>query len=316
VGLAALAIVALLSSEPARAMTLGELAASNIVAIASNVRNASTLLTEDPKTLKPFRKSLLKMRLLIDVAGPAFPNGGSKKKDFLLKIRDDLDLGYETLGSFQDLYATGVNFTEKEATTKYKACVTWRKAFLKNLESYVEFLSNPSTTFYEHKGSKFFWSDECPKPDQRLSAACNLMTILKCQSDNAYTIGSTVVKQDDVYADESQETFHNFRKSLRTILGCSGLNVEGLYKSDVKAETAVFQTLYDDYGDLNDLWGTYKYYQGKTKTPEGQKEYAKARLDLQTAWQALVNKQGGLGIDAVFGSYKSKFQSESCTASL
>jgi hypothetical protein len=87
----------------------------------------------------------------------------NKYKDIWAKLRDDLDEGYTTIGDFQDLSHSGVNYTQKELNKRRKDCLEWKDDFVDHDKKYdyKTFASNPSTQelFYRPSDelSQFYW---------------------------------------------------------------------------------------------------------------------------------------------------------------
>ncbi len=61
---------------------------------------------------------------------------GSSVKDIWIKIRDDLDKGYTTVGDFQDLAHSGVDYNKKELNKRRNACLDWKTTFVKDATKY------------------------------------------------------------------------------------------------------------------------------------------------------------------------------------
>lgn len=230
----------------------GELAAESVIGQwnkAMYLLSSLDMANARPDGVKDLRVSLLAARELIDMFIFAYPNAtcqpsasllhiesatdaarrllvGKKHKEMILVIRSELDAGYETLGNFQDLAHSLVAYNESDVIEARAACLAWRSSFIDKmlLDGFLGHLSTPSTEvlYYRKQSdlSPLFWGSKgAPTPSLSLSGLANLALMTASMLQRAIEDLPTVLSLETVHAPkQNHETFHNYRKLIRSLL--------------------------------------------------------------------------------------------------
>lgn len=232
------------------------------------------------------RKTVLLIRNLLDVFAPTYPNSTHQHKhthskhathaqtkhiDLWALLRKDLDDGYTLLGNFQDLAHSNVSFTKHDVEVRRDACLKWIERFLQNngTYDYQAFVleSQTETAFwYEHRDeSGFFWKHL--DPPLNVTGMADIQALVQHQLMSVLSNTVSVLELDKIFAVEAHDTFHAYRKQLRAINDEAKVfedsNPIFANNSNSTAALTLFSTLYDEFGDLNDEWTAWDFYNKK-----------------------------------------------------
>jgi CHAD domain-containing protein len=216
----------------------------------------------DPDSAKPIRKNILYTRNLMDIFVYAYP---PSPKDWWKTIRKQLDTGYETIGYFHDLSGSEVDYTPEELDELRAPCIEWKNTFLKKAskDDYLSYLRNPSylKIFEREKVPGFFWKEAEIKPNLKYSGIENIAILTDQLLQNLLDRLDGLLALRDVTTRDNQEIFHDFRKSCRGLIYLQdtfSVYEESYCKNATVAEESI-ERIYDDLGDLNDLYLKYQF---------------------------------------------------------
>mmetsp|Transcript_9653 Transcript_9653/g.23968 ORF Transcript_9653/g.23968 Transcript_9653/m.23968 type:complete len:415 (-) Transcript_9653:442-1686(-) len=204
-----------------------------------------TILTKDsgPGDVKQLRFALLEARELLDIFSFAFslPTRTSddmgaweadasnqpelaRAKDIWLKLRHDLDEGYEVIGDFQDLAHSLVEYNATDAAQKLAVCLEWQSRFLANDQAwnYVQYAASPSHgTLYRHTHmSKLFWGYKHHLPQYNKTGLQNLGVMVRdCQLAQLNDNYTRLLSLETIWEEPEHGQFHLFRKLIRSVIG-------------------------------------------------------------------------------------------------
>jgi len=237
-----------------------------------------------PDSIKSLRKSVLYTRNLLDIFVYAYPF--TSKKDYWRDIRILLNTGYEDIGKFQDL--SYVPYTPEEAEELRTPCIQWKEKVFKDLSKYdyLTYLRNPSLLkIFSRENSNLysFWSDSDTLPDLQYSGIENLSRLTNGLLINLKSQLMGLLTLDDISKPENQIYFHHYRKLIRAIVYLRD-NFE-LFNSncgDLTYASGSLDKMYDDLGNLNDIYNQYVYYRGQTSKS--------AQAAAETALESLFDK--------------------------
>jgi len=222
-----------------------------------------------PTDVKTLRKALLYCRDMLDIFVYAYPNEtqvGTKVKDVWVQIRGDYNDGYTTIGDFQDLAHSGVNYTKKQLEKLRDACLQWKSGFQQNqlkydYDVYVQKIST-SELFYRDPSelSAFYWQYVDVYPEFGLSGVQNIARLenglLQIADDN-YT---QLIELGEPWQDDQHQFMHDYRKLIRSITTIYGYFNVFNNVACVTSTMQTFNTMYDDLGNINDEVTAYDYY--------------------------------------------------------
>lgn len=164
----------------------GDLAKQRVDQALKIVKMEMNVLDADvrPEETKKLRKLIVALREQVDLFVYAFPG------DLWMKVRNDLDEGYEITGTFKDLYdmqeleeGEVARYSETEVSKIRSKVMAWKKDWNTKVDSYKKYLINPSTTkLYSPKKkdlSRFYWGASNVEPRLGLTGAQNLAVLCK-----------------------------------------------------------------------------------------------------------------------------------------
>lgn len=236
--------------------------ATGLVVITANVM---------PPDVKAVRKQLAETRDYVDLFVYAYSD---KHDDPWAALRDELDAGYETLGSFKDLYdRQGVtdpamaHYDAAELARLRKDVRDWYAELTANKTADRAYLAAPSQSkLYERDRddlSQFFWGATKLEPSLAKSGLKNMAKLTRDLLEHAGDDYPKVLELRDLHKPENQEHFHDFRKRIRSAARMPGyfptIVEEG---TDLTAELAIIADAVDRYGALNDLITRYAHDPG------------------------------------------------------
>ncbi|HAV62633.1 MAG TPA: hypothetical protein DCY13_09735 [Verrucomicrobiales bacterium] len=239
--------------------------------------NAGTL----PHEAKELRKQLGRFRNRLDLFAFAYPTGPGK--DPYLKLREDVDKGYERMGDFKDLF-DGQRLElaefdpEKEKWSKgirpedvtypdagrvndrRGKVLKWHAKFMEadRLAAYRAYICAPDLERFHGRSaddlSRFFWgSEEGLTPRRDLSGLDNFRWLTAELLERAGRDYDAVQELRSLEGDTA-EKFHDFRKRVRAVVKITE-DIELLPKGNKRAGELheLMDDLDDGYGDVNDL---------------------------------------------------------------
>ena len=284
-----------------QAITFGELAQERVFKSYQTLAENVGRLSKDslPHEGKALRKDLDLARDMLDIFAPVMP--GTEKNDFFLALRENLDMGYESVGFFKDLYdVQGVAspdeavYDQGEVKEFLKPVLDWKESFLdKDFQraSQTFFETIDADHVYKRKSkdlSKFYWrnienlpSFGDPAGDSLIRLIKGLLKQARAEEDQLLEIKSVVDKDD-------QEVFHDFRKRVRTVVEVSEYFSELFDPSEIqKAKLVVLTELVARYGALHDKMISYDRALEKDKKSKA-KELAR---EIDADWQDIKKWQ-------------------------
>jgi len=216
----------------------------------------------DPDSVKPIRKNILYTRNLLDIFVYAYPE---HPKDWWNAIRDQLDEGYEVIGYFHDLSGSEVDYTPEELEELRAPCIEWKNKFLAKAtkDNYLNYLRNPSylKLYQRDHVPGFFWKEAGITPNLKYSGIENIALLTENLLLNLQDRLNGLLVLGDVTIRENQKYFHDFRKSCRGLIYLQDtfkIYDESACKNATVAQESI-QRIYDDLGDLNDLYLKYEF---------------------------------------------------------
>lgn len=180
-----------------------------------------------PHEAKALRKQLAETRDFVDVFAYAYPedHGWDPWRD----LRSELDDGYEIVGAFKDLFdVQGVAdpadavYDDQEVATLRAEVLEWRAAFLEpaHLGETRAYLASPDLDdLYDRPDgvqSRFFWGEAGIEPTLKKSGLKNMARLERALLEEAQEDEQDVLDLRELTDPDKQETFHDFRKRVRS----------------------------------------------------------------------------------------------------
>lgn len=285
----------------------GALAKAHVQHALKNMCGEITVLDADvqPHETKNLRKLIVAVREQLDLFVYAYPY--SKKTDLWLEIRRSLDEGYETIGSFKDLYDTQHVATADEA--RYDArevqnirndVLKWKKKWDENAESYMRYMLNPEENeIHERKKkdlSRFYWGASELTPDLSQSGLANLKMLIQDLVHSALANWQTVRNIKNPAKNPAVELeFHDLRKRLRSIARIIRTSPE-LY-SGSEEDLVAIEELVGRYGEIEDLIVTHLRLEKQNKDNKAEEIYE----EIKDLWKQLRREQEEMGFEELLG---------------
>jgi len=260
-----------------------------------------------PDDVHGARKNTLTLRDQLDIYSPVFPNTSATGEDLWASLRAYMDDGYTLLGEFQDLAHSGVNYTQDDLDERRGKVLEWYAQWMaanasSDFATYINkapFRAGDHT--YSHTDeSSFFWKHKLNRPtSSSVSGISAVRMLVLAQLDHIDAADAAIVQVRSILDDEAHEQFHDFRKSCRAVndeTSVFATDPVPLFSNTtgVQDALALLEDLYDQYGDVNDLWNKYAYYRDRH---DGYNEEA-ARKDVEAAWDVLRAYQVAAGVAA------------------
>lgn len=300
--------------------TYGQLAQMHLTPATKALSPALLVLNESvlPSQVKSARKSVLALRNLFDIFSPIFPNATGECNsssavsvathkttdgDMWIPIRESLHSGYVLIGDYQDLDHSGVNYTTSDLLKRLQPVLEWYADwklfnFVCQYEEFI-FLTPeiPQQNGFSHdKQSQFFWGGfDLPLPvtTPGVSGLAGVRELVHAQLKGISNRSDYVLDVKDILDPASHAQFHDFRKAMRAVVDTaaefSGDTVPLFDPTNpnVTSGLALLDSLYDQYGDLNDEWNAYTYYLDHGD----KKQAAKESTELSQQWDWLKGNQ-------------------------
>ncbi len=269
------------SPTPGKVLSYGELAAQKLCGPLDEIHRGLTNFTTStlPHEAKDLRKQLGKFRNRLDLFAFAYPTGPGK--DPFVKLRDDLDKGYERMGEFKDLFdaqrldlavfdakkqewskgirPAAVTYADAaKVQSRREKVLKWQAKFLEpeRLAAYRAYICAPDLQAFHPRPAKdlsrFFWGSEAglvPRPE--LSGVDNFRWLAAEMLTRALKDYPAIQELRDLEG-ETAETFHDFRKRVRAVVKITE-DIELLPKENSRAEKLhkLMDDLDDSYGKVN-----------------------------------------------------------------
>ena len=178
-----------------------------------------------PHEAKDLRKEILSAREMLDLFVFSFQD---EKK--ILEFREQLDSGYEIIGTFKDLYDSQVLddpaqalYDKKWVLSRRKDVLIWKEQFLLQRNSHEAFLQRilmvGSVKYKKKNLSSQFWGAGGINPRAEELASEVLSRLLVDLWSTARSEYEIVREIKDPGKDEKRiEVYHNFRKRIRSAL--------------------------------------------------------------------------------------------------
>jgi len=270
------------AAEAKAAPSYGELAGQMLCGPLDEIERdlASFTVGTLPHEAKDLRKQLGRFRNRLDLFAFAYPTGPGK--DPFLKLRDDIDKGYERMGDFKDLFdAQRIKLAEYDAVadkwskgvrpeavayadpdrvrSRRDKVLKWKEKLLEpeRLARYRAYVCAPDLkNFHERAAtdlSRFFWGGgEGIMPQHELSGVDNFRSLAAELLARALKDYPAVQELRNLEG-EIAEKFHDFRKRVRSVVKIAD-DIEILPPGSKPAGDLdeLMNDLDDAYGDVND----------------------------------------------------------------
>jgi len=142
--------------------------------------------------------------------------------------------------------------------------------------------------------SPYFWYTVDVQPNLEKTALENMANLLDAILKKLEVWQHQVLRLDEIFSLPNHELMHGFRKHLRSIQRLLEYfpSVIKTNNNDVRQGMDVINTLYRLYGDLNDAWTAYDFYdKKKNESTEMMSFYVVARKKVDVGWKDLTFKQ-------------------------
>lgn len=269
--------------------TYGELAQDKVPGGMQEVLRLLPDLTNQslPTEVKTLRITILEVRDLLDIFAFAYSPGKSGR-DLWSYLRSDLDEGYESLGSFQDLAHSLVEYNETDVVVGRDRCLEWKSKFQGNLYTYdySTYLSSPSLDTLHQRSkthvSSLFWGNHV-RPSADLTGLQNMAKLAYRQLSLVLGSYDEVVALEHVYRRKVHDVFHEFRKLLRSVLATTSLFPEIVRPDAQQPPLVLLFQAFKGFGSVNDAIFAYDFYKSRDK------DKAKdAKQKVESGWARLV----------------------------
>jgi hypothetical protein len=243
-------------------LALHDVVLSFVQGVNSLINNLTALSM--PESVRAMRTSLLMARSSLDIFVYAYPKTDqSSEEDTFRILRDDLDTGYTLIGNFQDL--RNVNYTPQELEQSRQLCLSWKSAFLVNMEkyNYKNFIFSASTKSIINRKkshlSKDYWGNVNATPTINRTGYQNIAVLAEGQTLEAVMYYDATYNLTDIWEPQYNDEFHDYRKLLRAIIYV-GSTFPMIYSCDASHQILLMNTTFNQFGVLNDLVVVYAYY--------------------------------------------------------
>jgi len=295
-------------------LTFGELCKPLAAYMYEDMAAELPTLTIDskPGTVKDARKSVLRIRDLLDICVFAYPD--NEDDDQIADIRKLLDKGYERIGQFKDLEF--VKHDDEEEEELLLECLDWvRKWDIENAShNNIAYMLNPSAThIYSDRKytelSGFFWKIAEAKPASKYTGIFNFARLANKMVDFIRDALDKVVKVEDVTDLDGHDEFHDFRKTLRsvdyvsTVFERAAMPEVTIFKPDFKPQPVLdlIDDIYMEFGDLNSDIVSYLH---DVEKGEDKDKLKKKKEKLMEDWEDLKKLIKKIEFDKVLKEYQ------------
>lgn len=268
--------------------------------LALNASLNATTAPNDPY-LSAFRKSLIAARDVLDIFVFAYPtpandkHGKNASLDLWARVRNDINFGYTAIGDYQDLNNI-IDPEESVVEAMRNTCITWRDAFLANVEQYnyssLFTSADISGAIYTRPQSELslkYWGNCNQKPSSALSGIENIAVLFSCMIDELSAQLPVVQALTQMYVLDQVTVLHDYKKQLRALRTLSNWypslwNVTTLQQQTYQNYTAGnISLVYNGFGLVHGLAVQPLYY----ATYGPLLDFRASALAAQTAFRAL-----------------------------
>lgn len=274
-----------------------------------------------PHEAKALRKQIGRVRDFLDVFVFAYdpepspvPGVFDDDDDRWRVVREDLDRGYELMGSFKDLYdLQGIDdpaqaeYDPHEMASRRYGVLAWTTLVSAPLRraAYSSYVGAPSLhRTYDRPDRhqpRFFWREADLEPKKRLGGLANIARLQRALIKAARADLEAMAELDELHEPKRQEPFHDFRKRLRTVEKLAVYFPEIKRPREGAAERLqqVIDTV-DRYGEINDRLVAH------ARAVERGRDEKAAKLEgtIATDWKALKKWQRKNDLDEVLGDLR------------
>lgn len=276
------ATVLVKATEPAASPSYGELATRLLCGPLEEIQRGLTNFTSAtlPHEARDLRKLMGRFRNKLDLFAFAYPAGPGD--DLFLKLRDDLDKGYERMGDFKDLFDAqrvqlakydsdkdrwsagirpeAVRYADpQKLQSRRDRVLKWQEKFMEaaRLARYRAYVCAPDTEKFHARPAKdlsrFFWGSEAGlMPRAELSGVDNFRWLAAETLARAHRDHPAVLELRDLEG-ATAEKFHDFRKRVRAVVRIAeDIDIVPAANRRAGELNKLMDELDDAFGDLND----------------------------------------------------------------
>jgi len=258
-----------------------------------------------PHQAKLIRKRIGLVRDYVDLFSYAYP--GAADFDPWAELRDELDDGYELVGSFKDLFdaqrvedPADAVYDHGEVDELRAAVLEWRDAFVvpDRLAFFRHYLTTAaSDELYSRDKDdlpRFYWREAKIEPKKSLGGIDNIARLERALLEEAADDLAETATIDELTKGDNDVAFHDFRKRLRSALKLTGYFPTIVEPDeDPSAEKAVLEEVVDLYGDINDA--LVALHRARERNDDDETEALED--EIEERWDALKDWQHDAGVD-------------------
>jgi len=236
-----------------------------------------------PNDIPTFRKDpLLDLRSKVDVFVWNYPVL-VKDVDVYLKLEKQLAKIYQLAGDVQDLRS--VNYTQDDLDKALAPCLKAKEDFFADSKQYdyLNFLSQPSTTWADRKVSKVpgrFWSIANRTPSKKYTGFGNLAYLESGLLNWVLTNFPDLMALRELTVPANAELFHAYRKNVRSVSWLAAafppIFTNG---SDPSKGLTTVKQFQSKLGKVHDDIVDYDYYMKKKRFEEAEIAKNQTRSD-------------------------------------
>ncbi len=270
------------AAEPDASPSYGELATRLLCGPLEEIERGLTNVTSAtlPHEARELRKLLGRFRNKLDLFAFAYPAGPGD--DLFLKLREDIDKGYERMGDFKDLFDAqrielakydpekdrwsagirpeAVRYADpQKLQSRRDKVLKWQEKFMEpaRLARYRAYVCAPDPEQFHARPAKdlsrFFWgSEEGLMPRAELSGVDNFRWLAAEMLARAHRDHPAVMELRDLEG-ATAEKFHDFRKRVRAVVRIAeDIDIVPVGNRRAGELHKLMDELDDSFGDLND----------------------------------------------------------------
>ncbi len=284
-----------LSAATLGSKTYGQASASLVQIQFQKAFQAAKAINENtrPHEAKEIRKMVLSAREMMDLFAYTF----SSESEFL-QIRDQLDLGYEAIGAFKDLFdlqqveaPEEAIYSEEEIHERLEPVLVWKENFLQNRLHIQKMIRNTiragSADLSRKKLSDQFWGAVKERPlaeEPAIDVFTHLLNELWHTANDEYQIVKKI--KDPAQDFKRIEIYHDFRKRVRASLKIISYfqDLQDLYPAE---NLQVLASLVEDYGKISDQIAKLEWLEERGKDKAANELRKQIRKDWRTvqSWE-------------------------------
>jgi hypothetical protein len=282
VALTLTAVLPIKAAEPDAPPSYGELATRLLCGPLEEIERGLTNFTSAtlPHEARELRKLMGRFRNKLDLFAFAYPAGPGD--DLFLKLREDIDKGYERMGDFKDLFDAqrielakydpekdrwsagirpeAVRYADhQKLQSRRDKVLKWQEKFMEagRLARYRAYVCAPDGQKFHARPAKdlsrFFWgSEEGLMPRAELSGVDNFRWLAAEMLARAHRDHPAVMELRDLEG-ATAEKFHDFRKRVRAVVRIAeDIDIVPAGNRRAGELNKLMDELDDSFGDLND----------------------------------------------------------------